>query len=74
MARIGAMRANPSSKSHEELDESPTLEAGDPVEFGRLCGQMKKCLPSLSVFGGCCGTNEKHLDQIVVTLKTLYDL
>ena len=73
MKRIRAIRANPSGKSHAELDESPTLDAGDPVEFGRLCGQMKKCLPELNVFGGCCGTNEKHLDQVAVTLKTLYD-
>ena len=31
--RIGALRANSSSKSHAELNESPTLDEGNPVEL-----------------------------------------
>jgi homocysteine S-methyltransferase len=34
-ARIGGIRANASRLSHAELDESTTLDDGDPVEFGR---------------------------------------
>ena len=33
-ARIRGIRANASAKSHQELDESEVLDAGDPVDLG----------------------------------------
>ena len=69
MDRVQAVRANPSRLSHEELDSSPTLQPGDPVEFGRLNGQLRKVMPKLNVFGGCCGTNDKHIKQIAITMQ-----
>ena len=33
--RIHGVRANASTKSHAELDESETLDAGDPADLGR---------------------------------------
>ena len=33
--RIHGLRANASTKSHAELDESETLDAGDPADLGR---------------------------------------
>jgi S-methylmethionine-dependent homocysteine/selenocysteine methylase len=72
MQRIGEVRCNASDKSHAELDECKTLDRGDLVQFGKLNGQLKKCLPSLKVFGGCCGTNGEHLENLGVTLKTLF--
>ncbi len=35
---------------------------GDPLEFGELCRQLQNRLPELFVFGGCCGTDHRHLD------------
>ncbi len=70
--RIGEVRCNASSKSHTELDESPTLDRGDPVEYGKLNGQLRKMLPGLKIFGGCCGTNGDHLMQLAITLRTIF--
>ena len=70
-SRIGELRCNASAKSHAELDDSTDLDRGDPLEFGKLNGQLKKMLPSVKVWGGCCGTNLEHLDQLGLTLRTL---
>ena len=32
---IGGLRTNASTKSHQELNESETLDEGDPFELGR---------------------------------------
>jgi homocysteine S-methyltransferase len=47
--------------SHAELDESETLDDGDPADFGNLYGALKAILPQLNVFGGCCGTDQRHV-------------
>jgi len=60
--RIRGVRANASRMSHAELDEAEELDDGDPQEFGHLCHQLHKRLPNLFVFGGCCGTDHRHVD------------
>lgn len=67
--RIGGLRANASRKSHEELDNSEVLDEGDPVEFGRLTGELKWLLPNLRVLGGCCGTDDRHIGCIARELN-----
>ena len=62
--RIRGLRANASRKSHAELNESPELDIGDPVELGVQHAQLKKRLPQLNVMGGCCGTDHRHVEQI----------
>jgi homocysteine S-methyltransferase len=63
LARFGGMRANASRKSHAELDESPSLDRGDPQELGRdLAGLQREY--GLRVGGGCCGTDAEHLAAI----------
>lgn len=59
--RIGGLRANASRLSHEELDQSETLDEGDPEEFGLLYRQLEHFLPNLRVVGGCCGTDHRHI-------------
>ncbi len=59
--RIGAVRANASCKSHEELDESTTLDDGDPADLGEQYRELARLLPNLSVIGGCCGTDHRHV-------------
>jgi S-methylmethionine-dependent homocysteine/selenocysteine methylase len=59
--RIRAVRANASRKSHAELDESTELDAGDPGGLGQDYAALRKLLPNLSVFGGCCGTDHRHI-------------
>jgi len=62
--RIRGLRANASRRSHAELDESTELDAGDADELGMLYGTLQASLPGLSVVGGCCGTDHRHIDAI----------
>lgn len=60
-ARIGGIRANASRMSHAELDEAETLDDGNPDELGRDYQALLQMLPNLRVFGGCCGTDHRHV-------------
>ena len=62
--RLRGLRANASARSHAELDASPDLDAGDPVELGRQYGALRARLPQLTILGGCCGTDHRHVEQI----------
>ena len=64
LSRIRGVRGNASCLSHQELDESEVLHDGDPHEFGEQLNQLKSKLPSLSVLGGCCGTDTRHIEAI----------
>ncbi len=64
LERIRGLRANSSSKSHAELDESPTLDEGDPQDLARRYQQIVTRLPHINVMGGCCGTDHRHIEAI----------
>lgn len=67
--RIRAVRANASRMSHAELDEAEELDDGDPVELAADYLALRDLLPSASVFGGCCGTDVRHLRAIAVAVS-----
>jgi S-methylmethionine-dependent homocysteine/selenocysteine methylase len=71
VTRIGGLRANASKRSHAELDQATDLDDGNPVEFGQEHAALKRMLPHVSVFGGCCGTDHRHVEQIVLTCKAI---
>jgi S-methylmethionine-dependent homocysteine/selenocysteine methylase len=62
--RIRGLRANASKCSHAELDEATELDDGDPVELGAQYRELRRRLPQISVLGGCCGTDHRHIEQI----------
>jgi homocysteine S-methyltransferase len=62
-ARVLGVRANASARSHAELNDSAELDPGDPGEFGRLHAALRQQFPALSVIGGCCGTDERHVGE-----------
>jgi S-methylmethionine-dependent homocysteine/selenocysteine methylase len=62
--RIRGMRANASTMSHAELDEAPELDAGDPADLAARYAALRSVLPGLTVLGGCCGTDDSHIDAI----------
>jgi homocysteine S-methyltransferase len=62
--RIRGIRANSSKRSHAELDSSPDLDAGDPVELGRQYRALRDRHSQITVLGGCCGTDCRHVEQI----------
>jgi len=67
-ARVRGIRANASRLSHAELDEAEELDDGDPGEFGRLYSRLRDRLPQLTVFGGCCGTDHRHIGEVSTAL------
>jgi len=64
-SRIRGLRANASRRSHAELDESTELDDGDPQALGDDYLALLPLLPRMNVVGGCCGTDERHVDAIV---------
>jgi S-methylmethionine-dependent homocysteine/selenocysteine methylase len=64
LERIRGLRANASTMSHAELDEAEELDAGDPVDLARRYAELRERLPNLSVVGGCCGTDHRHIREI----------
>jgi len=64
LLRIRGIRANASALSHAELDEAEELDDGDPIDLGTLYGRLKDMMPHLTVLGGCCGTDHRHIDAI----------
>jgi S-methylmethionine-dependent homocysteine/selenocysteine methylase len=62
--RIRGLRCNASRKSHAELDESEFLDDGDPVEFGSQYKAMSMQMPWVNVFGGCCGSDLRHITEV----------
>ena len=61
LARLRGIRANASTRSHAELNEAPDLDAGDPAELGRQYGALVRRYPHITVVGGCCGTDDRHI-------------
>ena len=64
LARIGGIRANASIKSHAELNDSVELDEGSPIELGQQHSTLLGKLKNLNVFGGCCGTDHRHVEEI----------
>ena len=68
LRRIRGIRANASRRSHAELDEATELDGGDPVELAADYAALKALLPQATVFGGCCGTDHRHIEEISLAL------
>lgn len=62
--RLRGVRANASRRSHAELDESPDLDIGDPAGLGADFRALRELLPQLTILGGCCGTDHRHIEAI----------
>ena len=62
------MRANASSCSHAELENSQALDAGDPHDLARRYQELARRLPNLRVVGGCCGTDVRHVGAIAAAV------
>lgn len=62
--RIQGVRANASTKSHAELDESETLDAGNPRDLGERYLNLRRSFPAMRILGGCCGTDHRHVAAI----------
>lgn len=67
--RIGGIRANASKRSHQELNESPDLDAGNPIELAGQYRDLVHLMPQINVLGGCCGTDHRHVAAISLACR-----
>lgn len=68
--RYVGIQANSSSLSPEELNEAPELKEDDfseLIEYMMLLNRDYK----FKIFGGCCGTNEKHIEAIAKGIREI---
>jgi len=59
--RLSFFRPNASTMSHAELDEMEVLDAGDLELLTSSAADLRSLVPSISVVGGCCGTDSQHV-------------
>jgi homocysteine S-methyltransferase len=57
--RIYGIRANASNKSHQELDNSKTLDSGDPLDLAQRYRTIRDRRPRITILGACCGADER---------------
>lgn len=67
-SRLRGVRANASERSHAELDAATDLDDGDPATFGSQAAALRAQLPALTVLGGCCGTDSRHVQAVARSL------
>ena len=67
--RLRGIRANASRQSHDEHDNADVLDDGDPDELAEDYARLRATLPALTVLGGCCGTDLRHVRAIAASLK-----
>lgn len=71
IGRIQGIRANASKRSHAELDCACELDDGDPPELGRQLAELRLRFPRLTVLGGCCGTDHRHIAEIAKAAREI---
>lgn len=64
--RIKGIRSNASDKSHEELNNSTELDIGNIDELSNYCKNIRNENKHINIFGGCCGTDENHVENILI--------
>ncbi|GGL86322.1 homocysteine S-methyltransferase [Deinococcus aerolatus] len=69
--RIRGVRANASRCSHKELDVMTELDDGDPVELGQLYRKILELQPQITILGGCCGTDLRHVTAVAEACRGL---
>ena len=67
--RLRCIRPNASAMEKIALCKLGHLEDGDPVELGAQMADVATRLPHMDIFGGCCGTDERHLREIASQVR-----
>lgn len=62
--RLRCLRPNASAKDKMELCQIGHLEDGDPTDLGERMGLLARRYPQIDIWGGCCGTWDRHLNEI----------
>lgn len=70
ISRIKGIKANGCPKTPEQLLQLDHAEADDPDVFAREVVQLGRKY-QLKVYGGCCGTDSRHLEAIIKELQKI---
>lgn len=70
--RIRALRPNAARMDKVALCKLNHIEEGNPDELGRMMGDLAQRYPDIDVFGGCCGTWDRHIDAIAGAVKAAH--
>lgn len=62
--RLRSLRPNAAKMDKVSLCKLGHIEEGDPEELGQMMGDLAKRYPDIDIWGGCCGTWDKHFDRI----------
>ncbi len=63
--RIRLLRPNAAKMDKVSLCTLGHIEEGDPEELGQMMGDLARRYPKIDMWGGCCGTWDKHFDRIM---------
>ena len=66
--RVRGFRPNASKMEKIALCQLGHLEEGNPVELGQMIGDVARRYPHMDIWGGCCGTGEVHLEEMVKSI------
>jgi S-methylmethionine-dependent homocysteine/selenocysteine methylase len=71
--RLRGVRPNASRMDKIALCKLGHIEDGDPVELAAQMADLRTRYPHMDIFGGCCGTGDRHLREMAqsLTQKTL---
>lgn len=70
--KIIGLMGNTSTKSPEELDEATTLQTEEPEVWAEHMIALYKNF-GIKVLGGCCGTNNLHIEQLAKKICSLIE-
>ena len=65
--RFLGIQANTSPLSYAELDHSSDLKCSEPIPFAEDMLKLRD-ISNIKIFGGCCGTDNRHMEQIALRL------
>lgn len=65
ISRIRCVKVNASCKSHADLNLCTVLDMGDPQSLAEEVYQVHNKCPSVVIFGGCCGTDTRHISAMI---------
>lgn len=65
--RVIGLQANTSAKSPEELDGLDSLDTEKPETFAQAMTALRSRFGT-KILGGCCGTDEHHIEAIAKTM------
>ena len=66
--RFAGIQANAAPMTYAELDASPVLYSSPPEELAAEMLRLAE-LGHIRIWGGCCGTDNRHLESIAKALK-----